>query len=130
MAKNETRRLNPTVLAEDLEILAALRDIEGYLPANSSYTVSAINSINNRRITAHDTEAQTTAAADAARDDHVAVQWELHNALLGAKDQVTAQFGKDSNEVQAMKLKKKSEYKNPTRKNNKGDKGSEGEPKP
>ena len=72
---------------------------------------------------------QTTAAADSARDDHVAVQWELHNALLGAKDQVTAQFGKDSNEVQAMKLKKKSEYKNPTRKNNKGDKGSEGEPK-
>jgi hypothetical protein len=29
---------------------------------------------------------------------------------------VVAQFGPDSNEAQAMKLKKKSEYKNPTRK--------------
>lgn len=122
MAKNETRRLNPTVLAEDLEILAALKDTEGYQPANSAYTVSAIDAINNRRITAHDTEVQTSAAAESARDDHVAVQWELHNALLGAKDQITAQFGKDSNEVQSMKLKKKSEYKNPTRKNNKDDK--------
>lgn len=120
MGKNETRRLNPAVLAEDLEIFAALKDVQNYTPANSSYTVVAINAINARRIAAHDAEVQTAAAAESARDDHVAGQWELHNALLGAKDQITAQFGKDSNEVQAMKLKKKSEYKNPTRKNNKG----------
>jgi hypothetical protein len=128
MAKNETRRLGPKFLSDDLELLGALRSINGYHPANPAFTVEEINAINDRRAAAHDVEVQTTAAADAARDDHVAVQWELHNALLGAKDQVTAQFGKDSNEVQAMKLKKKSEYKNPTRKNNKGDKGS-GEPK-
>jgi hypothetical protein len=127
MAKNETRRLNPAVLAEDLEILAALKDVADYQPANSSYAVTAVNAINNRRIAAHDAEVQTSAAAEAARDNHVAVQWELHNALLGAKDQITAQFGKDSNEVQSMKLKKKSEYKNPTRKNNKA--GNE-DPKP
>ncbi|HEV7743637.1 MAG TPA: hypothetical protein VGO56_01455 [Pyrinomonadaceae bacterium] len=122
MGKNETRRLNPAVLAEDLEILAALKDVANYTPANSAYTVTAIDAINNRRIAAHDTEVQTSAAAESARDDHVAVQWELHNALLGVKDQITAQFGKDSNEVQSMKLKKKSEYKNPTRKGNKGSK--------
>ncbi|HEV7683063.1 MAG TPA: hypothetical protein VGO68_13120 [Pyrinomonadaceae bacterium] len=122
MGKNETRRLNPAVLAEDLEILAALKDVQNYTPANSAYAVTAIDAINNRRIAAHDTEVQTSAAAESARDDHVAVQWELHNALLGVKDQITAQFGKDSNEVQSMKLKKKSEYKNPTRKSNKDDK--------
>lgn len=127
MGKNETRRLNPAVLADDLEILAALKDVQNYTPANSAYTVTALDAINNRRIAAHDTEVQTSAAAESARDDHVAVQWELHNALLGAKDQITAQFGKDSNEVQSMKLKKKSEYKNPTRKSNKDDKD---DPKP
>jgi hypothetical protein len=116
MGKNESRRLSPATLAQDLEILAALNNIQGYAPANPAYTQAAINTINTRRLAAYDTEVQTSAAADAARDDHVAVQWELHNALLGAKDQVTAQFGSDSNEVQAMKLKKKSEYKNPTRK--------------
>ncbi|MDX6612511.1 MAG: hypothetical protein QOD75_1697 [Blastocatellia bacterium] len=116
MGKNETRRLSPAAIAQDQEILAALKDINNYAPANPAYTVNAIAAIDARRATAADTEVQTSAAAESARDNHVAVQWELHNALLGAKDQVTAQFGKDSNEVQAMKLKKKSEYKNPTRK--------------
>ncbi|MDQ1590721.1 MAG: hypothetical protein QOG71_1348 [Pyrinomonadaceae bacterium] len=36
--------------------------------------------------------------------------------VLGSRDQVVAQFGKDSNEVQAVGLKKASEYKRPARK--------------
>jgi hypothetical protein len=36
--------------------------------------------------------------------------------VLGAKDQVIAQFGRDSNEAQAVGLKKKSERKPPARK--------------
>lgn len=114
MGKNESRRLNPATLTQDLEILAALNDIQNYAPSNPAYTQPANNTINTQRLAAYDTEGQTSAPADAARDDHVAVQRKLHKALLGAKDQVTAQFGPDSNEVQAMKLKKKSEYKNPT----------------
>jgi hypothetical protein len=39
---------------------------------------------------------------------------DFHNAILGAKDQVKAQFGKDSNELQALGLKKASEYKRPS----------------
>ena len=42
-------------------------------------------------------------------------EWEFHNLILGAKDQVTAQFGRDSNEVQAVGLKKASERKAPQR---------------
>jgi hypothetical protein len=52
----------------------------------------------------------------AARDALVARQWEFHNTILGTKDQVMAQFGPNSDEVQAVKLKKKSEYKAPKRK--------------
>lgn len=120
MGKNETKRLNPSILAEDLEIFAALKGIQGYAPANPAYTVAAITIINTNRAAANDTEVQTTAAADTARDDHVGLQWDFHNAMLGAKNQVVAQFGLDSNEAQAMKLKKKSEYKTPKRKS--GDK--------
>ena len=36
--------------------------------------------------------------------------------MLGSRDQVVAQFGKDSNEVQAVGRKKVSEYKKPVRK--------------
>jgi hypothetical protein len=41
--------------------------------------------------------------------------------MLGVKDQVTAQFGRDSNEVQAIGLKKASERKAPQRKKPGGD---------
>ena len=34
---------------------------------------------------------------------------------LGAKDQVTAQYGPNSNQVQSVKRKKKIEYNSPTR---------------
>ncbi len=60
-------------------------------------------------------EAQAAAALAAARDNAVAAEWEFHNLMLGAKDRVIAQFGRDSNEVQAIGLKKASERKAPTR---------------
>jgi hypothetical protein len=40
----------------------------------------------------------------------------FHGLILGAKDQIIAQFGRDSNEAQAVGLKKKSERKPPARK--------------
>ncbi len=36
--------------------------------------------------------------------------------MLGVKEQVIAQFGKSSDQVQALGLKKKTEYKAPVRK--------------
>ncbi len=62
------------------------------------------------------TETQKFADADAARDDATAAEWDFHNALLGAKDQVKAQFGADSNEWQALGLTKKSEFASPSAK--------------
>jgi hypothetical protein len=64
-------------------------------------------------VSKRDVEAQKQADLDAARDDSTAAEWAFHNAILGAKDQVIAQFGDDSNEVQSLGLKKKSEYKSP-----------------
>lgn len=60
--------------------------------------------------------AQKQAATDAARDDAVAAERDFHDFILGAKDQIKAQYGKDSNEVQSMGLKKKREYLSPRRK--------------
>ena len=45
-----------------------------------------------------------------------AAEWEFHDVIFGAKTQVKAQFGDSSNEIQALGLKKKSEYKSPTKK--------------
>jgi hypothetical protein len=61
-------------------------------------------------------EAQTAAAAAAARDNAAGKEWNFHNLMLGVKDQVTAQFGRSSNQVQSLGRKKESEYKPRTRK--------------
>ncbi|HEX8686139.1 MAG TPA: hypothetical protein VF654_06540, partial [Pyrinomonadaceae bacterium] len=59
------------------------------------------------------TQAEATAAAK--RDAATAGEWEFHNAILGAKVQVEAQFGSDSDEFASLGMKKKSDYKSPTR---------------
>jgi hypothetical protein len=111
MAKNETRRLKPSVLQADRDSFAALKSNPRYAPANSNYAVDAIQTLEDQLGVAQSDEVQKLAAAAAARDSATAKEWEYHNAMLGAKDQVVAQFGRDSNEAQAVGLKKKSEYK-------------------
>ncbi|MCA1592900.1 MAG: hypothetical protein LC754_09675 [Acidobacteria bacterium] len=116
MAKNESRRLKSSDLAADREIYDAVKGIANYAPANPAYTLMALDAAHKDLQTALENETQAEAALATARDNAVAASWKFHNAILGVKDQVTAQFGPDSNEVQAVKLKKKSEYKTRTRK--------------
>lgn len=113
MAKDETRRMKPSDLATDLEIYAALKAITNYAPANAAYTQAAVNAVYDALIVVQELEVQAAVAYDTARDNLVAKQWELHNMLLGVKDQVQAQFGPNSNELQSLKRKKKTEYKSP-----------------
>ena len=111
MAKDQTKRINPALIEADKTSFAALQSVNGYNPANTTYSLAAINSARAALDSAQAAEAQTAAAAATARDNAVAKEWEFHNLILGAKDQVIAQFGRDSNEVQALGLKKASEYK-------------------
>ena len=116
MAKNETRRLNPSSIAEDIEIHDALKGISGYAPANPAFAKTALDALRTALVAKAEAEAQAAAAYETARDEHVAAQWDYHNGVLGAKAQIIAQYGPNSNEVQAVKLKKKTEYKSPKRK--------------
>ena len=52
------------------------------------------------------------AAADAAR----LAEWEFHNTVLAMKENVRGQYGSDSDQAQAVGLKKKSDRKRPSRK--------------
>src|SRR6476469_4072072 len=113
MAKNETRRIAPSTLQQDRDAFAALKGVSGYKPANSDYTVGKIQTAQDDLVSKREFETQKEGEWDAARDDAVAAEWAFHNAVLGAKDQVVAQFGADSNELQALGYKKKSEYKSP-----------------
>lgn len=121
MAKNETKRVRPSQVQTNKDDFANLKALSGYAPANPAYKVDLIQASENKLDADAQTEAQTIVAAKNARDNAVASEWAHHNLMLGARDQVVAQFGRDSNEAQAVGLKKKSEYKSPGRKSKKGD---------
>jgi hypothetical protein len=55
-------------------------------------------------------------ATKIARDEAVAGAWAFHHNIVGVKDSVSAQYGKDSNELQSVGRKKTTEYKKPARK--------------
>ncbi|WP_218082077.1 hypothetical protein [Anthocerotibacter panamensis] len=116
MAKDQTKRLKPDILQTDRQTLAALQGIPEYNPSNQTYTAALLQKALDEMTTATITLVQAQAALDRARDEATAKEWGFHNLILGAKDQVIAQFGNDSNEVQALGLKKKSEYKRPQKK--------------
>jgi hypothetical protein len=117
---NQTRRIKPELLDADESGFAALQTMTGYAPANQTYALASITSAHAALQSAQASETQAEAAYAAARDNAVAREWEFHNLMLGVKDQVTAQFGRSSNEVQAIGLKKASERKAPERKSKKG----------
>lgn len=115
MAKNQTRRIASVTLRDDRKAFDALQGIDNYAPANPAYTTEKIKAARDRMDDLQREAIQAEVAAAAKRDAANAAEWEFHNAILGAKAQVTAQFGDDSDEVAALGLKKKSEYKSPTR---------------
>jgi hypothetical protein len=99
---------------------SALKAITNYAPANPAYALAAIEQAHKEYRDSQAAEVQGEAAYQAARDNAAAKESAFHNLILGTKDQVTAQFGRDSNEVQSIGRKKSSEYKARTRSSKKG----------
>lgn len=120
MARNQSRRLPPVKIAGDGNGFAALQTIKGYTPINTTYSLHAVQTAHDELQSLLSAEAQAQAQAQAAREQLVAKEWEFHNLMLGVKEQVIAQFGKDSAEVAALGLKRKSEYKLPRRRSKAG----------
>ena len=112
---NETRRIRPSDLQADTDAFAAIQDMEEYTPSNKDYTVAKIEVLQETMASTQTKESQADGAAKAARDKATTAEWAFHNAVLAAKDQVVAQYGADSDEVQAVGLTKKSERAKPGR---------------
>jgi hypothetical protein len=103
------------VLSTDREAFDALQGINNYAPANPAYKTETVKTARERMDDALREATQAEAAASARRDAATAAEWEFHNAMLGAKVQVEAQFGPNSDELASLGLKKKSDYKSPSR---------------
>jgi hypothetical protein len=117
---NESNRIKPAQIDADEESFAALKAIANYTPANPAYTVAAIEQAHAHMRASREEEARANAAQKAARDTAAEGERKFHDLVGGSKDQVTAQFGRNSNEVQSIGRKKSSERKAPQRKSGKG----------
>lgn len=115
MANRQSRRVTATYLTADRQAHDALQAMTDYAPANPVYKLTALTSARQNMEDKQRAETQAAAAAADARDVATAAEWAFHNAMLGAKEQVIAQYGKDSTNVQSLGLKRKSEYKAPKR---------------
>lgn len=115
MAKNETRRIQPTTLSKDRKGFAVLQAVTNYAPVNAAYSMDALRALRDRMEELQRAETQANVAAASARDDATEAEWKFHNAMLGVKTQVAAQYGPNSDELAGLGLKKRSEYKNPAR---------------
>ena len=116
MAKNQTARVRPDVLKADEAAQTALQAIPDYAPANPAFSKTAVTGGFQDYQAAQQAEINAQNTLDAARDAAAKAEWGFHNAMLGVKAQVIAQYGDDSDQAQALGLKKKSERKSPTRK--------------
>src|SRR5262249_18134509 len=102
MAPRQTRRLSNDEIDADRTALLALKDIGDYAPLNAAYSVAALTALGERLAQAEQAKMRAQNALDAARDAAVAAAWDLHEAMLGVKAQVIAQYGHDSYQVQAL----------------------------
>ncbi|MBC1236550.1 hypothetical protein [Nostoc sp. 2RC] len=114
--QNTTRRLRPQLISEDVSSWHGLQTINTYETNRADASATKLQQAYQAMLAQQqaETEKQTLyrAAADAAR----LAEWEFHNAVLAMKEVVRGQYGLDSDQAQAVGLKKKSEYKRPSRK--------------
>jgi hypothetical protein len=109
MAINQTTNVNADTLKSDSDALVAIKNLGDYKPANSEFSLDNLQAFEAQLLSAAKAFAQAEAAWQTARDANVQAQWAFHNAILGAKRQILAQYGDDSHEAQAVGLTRKSE---------------------
>jgi hypothetical protein len=115
MALNRSRRLSSAEIQASRNALIGLQSLTDYLPSNSAYAASHLADLGRVVDEARQAEVRAAQALAMARDAAAAAEWALHEGILGARTQVIAQYGPDSNAVQLLGLKRKSERRRPAR---------------
>ena len=114
--QNTNRRLSPQTLNQDIDSLHGLQTISTYETTRTDASVVKLQQAYQTMLTSQQTEIEKLALYRAAADAVRLAEWEFHNAVLAMKEVVRGQYGSDSDQAQAVGLKKKSDRKRPSRK--------------
>ncbi|AFY49739.1 hypothetical protein Nos7524_3966 [Nostoc sp. PCC 7524] len=113
--QNTNRRLSPQVISQDIDSLHGLQTISTYETNRADASASKLQQAYQAMLTFQQTETEKLASYRAAADAVRLAEWEFHNAILAMKEVVRGQYGSDSDQAQAVGLKKKSDRKRPSR---------------
>ena len=105
------RRLTPTEATTIRDVIVRLQSLPDYKPANTKYSIAALTVTGEAMDAAQDAILLAEQALSTARDNASEAEWAAYDRVRGVKAQVVAQYGDDSPAVQAVGLKKKSDYK-------------------
>jgi hypothetical protein len=108
-------RISPQTIDADRAALRAIADMADYAPANIAISAAALQEMETALTQAEQNEERMRRAADVARDQAIEAARRFHDAMQIAKAQVVGQYGHDSAAVEAIGLKKRSDYRRPSR---------------
>ncbi|MBD2679510.1 MULTISPECIES: hypothetical protein [Nostoc] len=115
-AQDTTRRLSRQSISQDVTSWHGLQTITSYDTTRADASVDKLQQAYQAMLVQQQAETEKLtlyrAAADAAR----LAEWEFHNTVLAMKEVIRGQYGSDSDQAQAVGLKKKSDRKRSKRK--------------
>lgn len=115
MSSNANYRLPEATLDADRDALRALKDLEDYRPVNPEHSVEALTALDQSLREAEEAEARIQKALAAARETSIRAGRAFHSTMQGAKDQVIAQYGRDSLAIRSIGLTRRSDRRRPIR---------------
>ncbi|MEH2067839.1 MAG: hypothetical protein V7K47_06685 [Nostoc sp.] len=114
--QNTTNRLRPQLISQDIDSFHGLQTVSTYSTTRADASAAKLQEVYQAMLISQQTETEKLALYRAAADAARLAEWEFHNAVLAMKEVVRGQYGSDSDQSQAVGLKKKSDRKRPSRK--------------
>ncbi|MCV3215859.1 hypothetical protein OGM63_20500 [Plectonema radiosum NIES-515] len=114
--QDTTRRLRPQTISQDIDSFHGLQTVSTYNTTRADASTANLQQVYQAMLISQQTETEKLALYRAAADAARLAEWEFHNAVLAMKEAVRGQYGSDSDQAQAVGLKKKSDRKRPSRK--------------
>jgi len=106
-----SKRIAQKELQKDVYTSNALQGINSYTPVKLELSAENLIVLQQAMQEKQRIETQKEGEYKASRDNAVKSERAFHEAVLGVRDQIRAQFGADSDEYQSIGMKKKTEYK-------------------
>ncbi|MBW4417852.1 MAG: hypothetical protein KME13_01335 [Myxacorys californica WJT36-NPBG1] len=110
-----SKRLRDGCIQQDIASLRGAKGIRNFTPLRPEAEVSNLSQIEQELNHLYEIEIQLKAKHKAALDAVREAEWKFHNGVQALKSSVIGQFGKNSNEAEAIGYKKQEDYKRPKR---------------